>query len=98
VLVIEVRMDTSGIGRRIAYWRERRRMTQADFGALLGKSRRWVQDLEGGQRQSDPRLSVLEGAARILSVRLEDLLSSTPVRSELECVDAAELTAIRETL
>jgi transcriptional regulator with XRE-family HTH domain len=91
-------MDTFGIGRRIAYWRERRRMTQSDFGALLGKSRRWVQDLEGGQRQSDPRLSVLEGAARILSIRLEDLLSGAPARAGLECVDESELAAIRDTL
>jgi transcriptional regulator with XRE-family HTH domain len=91
-------MDASRIGRRIAYWRERRRMTQADFGALLGKSRRWVQDLEGGQRQSDPRLSVLEGAARILCVRLEDLLSETASGPDLEYIDAAELTTIRDTL
>lgn len=91
-------MDANAIGRRIAYWRERRRMTQADFGALLGKSRRWVQDLEGGQRQSDPRLSVLEGTAQILAIRLEDLLTDTPSKNDLECVDATELAAIRDTL
>ncbi|MDX2602008.1 helix-turn-helix transcriptional regulator [Streptomyces caniscabiei] len=91
-------MDTKGIGRRIAYWRERRRMTQSDFGALMGQSRRWVQALEGGQRQSDPRLSVLEGAARVLSVRLEDLLSDDPVGATGECLDTAELSAIRSTL
>ena len=91
-------MDATGIGRRIAYWRERRRMTQADFGALLGKSRRWVQDLEGGQRQADPRLSVLEGAARVLAVRLEDLLSDAPLGTGTECVDASELEAIRKVL
>ncbi|MEE1832189.1 helix-turn-helix domain-containing protein [Streptomyces sp. SP17KL33] len=91
-------MDTNGIGRRIAYWRERRRMTQSDFGALMGQSRRWVQALEGGQRQSDPRLSVLEGAARVLSVRLEELLSDEPVGAAGECMDAVELSAIRSTL
>ncbi|WP_405882586.1 helix-turn-helix domain-containing protein [Streptomyces sp. NBC_01384] len=91
-------MDTKGIGRRVAYWRERRRMTQADFGALMNKSRRWVQDLEGGQRQSDPRLSILEGVARVLSVRLEDLLSDTPLGTGTECVDATELEAIRSAL
>jgi transcriptional regulator with XRE-family HTH domain len=73
-------------------------MTQADFGVLLGRSRRWVQDLEGGHRQSDPRLSVLEGVARVLSVRMEDLLSETPTGSEIEHVDAGELTALRDTL
>lgn len=91
-------MDISGIGRRIAYWRERRRMTQAEFGALLGKSRRWVQDLEAGHRQADPRLSILEGAARVLAIRLEDLLSDTASRSAADCVDDAELEAIHTTL
>lgn len=91
-------MDTSGIGRRIAYWRGRRRMTQAEFGALMGKSRRWVQDFELGHRQSDPRLSVLERAAEVLDVRLETLLSDRAMRSDSECVDAAELAELRMTL
>lgn len=87
-------MDT--IGRRIAYWRDRRRMTQVDFGALMGQSRRWVQDLEGGQRQTDPRLSVVERAARVLQVRLEVLLAPAPAAAQ--CIDAVELDAIRTTL
>lgn len=91
-------MDTSGIGRRIAYWRGRRRMTQAEFGALMGKSRRWVQDIELGHRQTDPRLSVLERAAEVLQVRLETLLSDREMRSDGECVDATELAKIRATL
>ncbi|MFJ2587114.1 helix-turn-helix domain-containing protein [Streptomyces sp. NPDC087538] len=49
-------METGRIGRRIAYWRERRAFTQADFGRMMGQTRRWVQDLEGGQRQQDPPL------------------------------------------
>jgi transcriptional regulator with XRE-family HTH domain len=56
-------MDTSGIGRRIAHWRDRRGYTQTDFGQLMGQTKRWVQDLEGGKRQQDPRLSVLVRAA-----------------------------------
>ncbi|SCK38904.1 Helix-turn-helix domain-containing protein [Streptomyces sp. WMMB 714] len=67
-------MDT-GVGRRIAYWRELRGLTQSDFGRLMGQSRRWVQDLEGGQRQSDPRLSVLARAAESLRVPLERLVT-----------------------
>lgn len=91
-------MDTSGIGRRISYWCARRSLTQADFGRLMGKSRRWVQDIEGGQRQSDPRISALEQAAQVLEVPLERLLSDTPVDSDHECVDTAELAAIRSAL
>ncbi|RKN47203.1 helix-turn-helix domain-containing protein [Streptomyces hoynatensis] len=91
-------MDTSGIGRRVSYWRNRRRLTQAEFGALMGKSRRWVQDLEGGHRQSDPRLSVLERAAEVLHIRLETLLSDQSMRSNSQCVDATELAEIRRTM
>ncbi|MBN3932957.1 helix-turn-helix transcriptional regulator [Streptomyces verrucosisporus] len=71
-------MDTEHIGRRIAYWRERRGYTQSDFGRLMGKSRRWVQDLEGGQRQTDPRLSVLQRAANVLRIPLERLMTDNP--------------------
>jgi len=70
-------MDT-GIGRRIAYWRERRGFTQADFGQLMGQTRRWVQDIEGGKRQQDPRLSVLVRAADVLRITLEQLLTDSP--------------------
>ncbi|MFI6371086.1 helix-turn-helix domain-containing protein [Streptomyces sp. NPDC050546] len=71
-------MDTSGIGRRIAYWRDRRGFTQTDFGQLMGQTKRWVQDVEGGKRQQDPRLSVLVRAAEVLRVPLEQLLTDTP--------------------
>ncbi|MEW1630889.1 helix-turn-helix transcriptional regulator [Streptomyces sp. NPDC089173] len=70
-------MNTERIGRRIAFWREQRGFTQEDFGRLVGQSRRWVQDLEGGQRQQDPRLSVLVRAAEALRVPLEQLLTDT---------------------
>ncbi|MGW6289430.1 helix-turn-helix domain-containing protein [Streptomyces sp. NPDC055107] len=70
-------MDTKRIGRRIAFWREQRGFTQEDLGRLMGQSRRWVQDLEGGQRQQDPRLSVLVRAAEALRVPLEQLLTDT---------------------
>jgi transcriptional regulator with XRE-family HTH domain len=71
-------LDTSGIGRRIAYWRDRRGFTQTDFGQLMGQTKRWVQSLEGGQRQQDPRLSVLVRAAEVLRVPLEQLLTDSP--------------------
>src|SRR5690606_41438633 len=70
-------MDT-GIGRRVAYWRDRRGYTQTDFGRHMGQTKRWVQDLEGGKRQQDPRLSVLVRAADVLRVPLEQLLYDSP--------------------
>ena len=77
-LVPGAHVDTSGIGRRIAFWRDRRGFTQTDFGQLMGQTKRWVQSLEGGQRQQDPRLSVLVRAAEVLRVPLEQLLTDSP--------------------
>ncbi|MGW7515659.1 helix-turn-helix domain-containing protein [Streptomyces sp. NPDC054796] len=71
-------MDTGRIGRRIAHWRERRGFTQADFGRHMGQTKRRVQELEGGRRQGDPRLSVLIRASEVLRVPLEQLLIDGP--------------------
>ncbi|MET9852160.1 helix-turn-helix transcriptional regulator [Streptomyces sp. NPDC006450] len=70
-------MDSRRIGANVACWRGRRRLTQTQFGALMGKSKRWVQDLEAGSRQADPRLSVLEAAARVLAIPLAVLLADS---------------------
>lgn len=74
-------MDTLHIGRRIAFWRTRRGFTQTEFGQHMGQTKRWVQDLEGGKRQSDPRLSVLVRAAEVLRIPLEQLVSDSPPSS-----------------
>ncbi|MGW2190463.1 helix-turn-helix domain-containing protein [Streptomyces sp. NPDC001719] len=83
------------VGRRIRWWRERRRLTQVEFAALMGQSRRWVQDVERGVRQADPRLSVVERAAQVLQVPLEWLVSETAPGAAAGCTDAAEIAAIR---
>ncbi|MFJ3088991.1 helix-turn-helix domain-containing protein [Streptomyces sp. NPDC086838] len=91
-------MNTERIGRRIAFWRERRGFTQADFGRLMGQTRRWVQDLEGGQRQQDPRLSVLMRAADVLRVPLEQLLTDTPASAPAAARPPAEAEAVIDAL
>lgn len=91
-------MDTAGIGRRIAYWRDRRGFTQEDFARLMGQSRRWVQSLEGGQRQADPRLSVLARAAEVLHVPVEQLLSDQPPAPEAGTEPPAEVLAVVDAL
>ncbi|WBB64098.1 helix-turn-helix transcriptional regulator [Streptomyces sp. WMMC500] len=91
-------MDTAGIGRRIAYWRDRRGFTQEDFARLMGQSRRWVQSLEGGQRQADPRLSVLARAAEVLHVPVEQLLSDQPPATEAGAAPPAEVLAVVDAL
>lgn len=91
-------MELTGIHRRIVYWRERRGLTQSDFGVLMGRSRSWVQKLESGDRQLDPRISVLERVSEALSVTLDVLLSDEVSAHASECVDAAEVAAIRSAL
>lgn len=90
-------MDT-GIGRRVAYWRELRGFTQTDFGQLMGQTKRWVQDLEGGKRQQDPRLSVLMRAADVLRVPLEQLLSDSPLSPPVGSGPPAEAFAVMDAL
>ncbi|MFF1348525.1 helix-turn-helix domain-containing protein [Streptomyces sp. NPDC058322] len=91
-------METGRIGRRIAYWRERRAFTQADFGRLMGQTRRWVQDLEGGQRQQDPRLSVLVRAAEVLRIPLEQLLMDRPSEPPPATTPPVEVLAVIDVL
>lgn len=91
-------MNTERIGRRIAFWRERRGFTQADFGRLMGQTRRWVQDLEGGQRQQDPRLSVLVRAADVLRVPLEQLLTDTTSTTPAASRPPVEAEAVIDVL
>jgi transcriptional regulator with XRE-family HTH domain len=91
-------MDTSRIGRRIAYWRERRGFTQADFGRLMGQTKRWVQSLEGGQRQQDPRLSVLVRAAEVLRIPLEQLLMDGPAARPSATTPPVEALAVINVL
>lgn len=62
---------------RIRAWRQLRGLTQAEFAAAFRppRSEVWVRKLEAGDRQSDPRISVLEEIAEILSVPLVRLLA-----------------------
>ncbi|WP_331753703.1 MULTISPECIES: helix-turn-helix transcriptional regulator [unclassified Streptomyces] len=91
-------METGHIGRRIAYWRDCRGFTQADFGRLMGQTRRWVQDLEGGQRQQDPRLSVLVRAAEVLRIPLEQLLMDGPLEPPPASTPPVEALAVIDVL
>ncbi|MFI0233174.1 helix-turn-helix domain-containing protein [Streptomyces sp. NPDC017086] len=91
-------MDNSGIGRRIAHWRDRRGFTQADFGQLMGQTKRWVQDIEGGKRQQDPRLSVLTRAADVLRVPLEQLLTDSQPTPPAGKIRPAETLGVIDAL
>ncbi|WP_331721789.1 helix-turn-helix domain-containing protein (plasmid) [Streptomyces sp. NBC_01102] len=86
-------MDRIQFGRRVAHWRNRRRLSQQEFASLMRRSLRWVEELEGGRRQADPNLSVVTEIAVRLEITLDRLLYDPavlcPAESEIDAVRAA---------
>ncbi|GHA72039.1 transcriptional regulator [Streptomyces tauricus] len=87
-------MDRIQFGRRVAYWRDRRRHTQQEFAALMQRSVRWVEELEAGRRQADSNLSVATEIAARLGITLERLLHDPAVL----CPADSEIDAVRRAL
>jgi len=61
------------IGDHIRSYRTRRGLTQQQLAHLIGRSERWLIDVERGE--VDPRLSDAVALARALCVRVVDLTS-----------------------
>ncbi len=92
-------MDELPIGRRVAYWRGRRRMSQQVFADRLGKSKSWVDKVERGVRRLD-KFSVVYEIADVLQVDVQLLLGKEPTRrpDSINCIDQVEVEAIRSAL
>lgn len=92
-------MDELPIGRRVAYWRGRRRMSQQVFADRLGKSKSWVDKVERGVRRLD-KFSVLYEIADVLQLDVQLLLGKAPERrlGGLSCIDQIEVNQIRSAL
>jgi transcriptional regulator with XRE-family HTH domain len=90
-------MDDGEIGRRIAYWRERRGMTQQLFADRIGRSKSWVEKVEAGTRTAD-RLSVIEIICEVLRIDLPVLIGRELPRDTEQCLDNVEVEAIRAAL
>jgi transcriptional regulator with XRE-family HTH domain len=67
-------LDIHPIAAQVRAWRQRRGMTQQLFADALGRHVTWVKKFEAGDRQADPRISILEDIARVLDVPLAALL------------------------
>jgi transcriptional regulator with XRE-family HTH domain len=67
------------IGRRVAYWRGRRSMSQQIFADRLGKSKSWVDKVERGVRRLD-KFSVVYDIADVLNVDVQLLMGREPER------------------
>ena len=92
-------MDELPIGRRVAYWRGRRKMSQQVFADRLGKSKSWVDKVERGVRRLD-KFSVLYEIADILQMDVQLLLGKDPERrtDTLNCIEQFEVEEIRAAL
>ena len=92
-------MDELPIGRRVAYWRARRRMSQQLFADQIGKSKSWVDKVERGVRRLD-KFSVLYEIADVLKVDPQALFGGESHRQpdSVNCVDQVEVEEIRAAL
>jgi transcriptional regulator with XRE-family HTH domain len=88
---------TSDVGSRVRYWRERRGFTRGHFADLMGRSPSWVDKIEAGERHLD-RISVLEQVAEALHLPVHVLLDDVSFQRGAQCVDPAEIAAIRAAL
>jgi transcriptional regulator with XRE-family HTH domain len=80
------RLDASAaaLGRKIAFHRARRGLSQRDFGAIIERSETWVSQVERGERRID-RMTVLRRVAEALDVPLAELAADTPIMAEASC-------------
>ncbi|UWP86480.1 helix-turn-helix domain-containing protein [Dactylosporangium fulvum] len=92
-------MDELPIGRRVAYWRNRRKMSQQVFADRLGKSKSWVDKVERGVRRLD-KFSVVYEIADVLQLDVQLLLGKDPERrpENPSGVDQVEVEEIRAAL
>lgn len=92
-------MDEQPIGRRVAYWRSRRKMSQQVFADRLGKSKSWVDKIERGVRRVD-RFSVVYEIADVLQLDVQVLLGRDPIRrpESVNCIDQVEVAEIRSAM
>ena len=66
------------LGRKIAFNRKRRGLSQKEFAGLLGRSEAWVSQVERGVRRID-RMTVLEKVAEVLEVPVAELAAEAPI-------------------
>jgi transcriptional regulator with XRE-family HTH domain len=92
-------VDELPIGRRVAYWRNRRKMSQQLFADRLGKSKSWVDKVERGVRRLD-RFSVIHEIADVLQLDVQVLMGRDPARrpDSVNCIDQVEVAEIRAAL
>jgi transcriptional regulator with XRE-family HTH domain len=90
-------MDDRELGARIAYWRERRGITQRLLADQIGRSKSWIEKVEAGSRSAN-RLPILLTLCKELRVDLPLLIGRDPERETRECIDEVQVESIRASL
>jgi transcriptional regulator with XRE-family HTH domain len=91
-------MEDLPIGRRVAYWRKRRRLTLQILADRLGMSRSWVEKIERGDRRLD-KFSTISEIADALEIDISMLLGRSPdARQAPAYADHCEINALRDAL
>jgi transcriptional regulator with XRE-family HTH domain len=90
-------MDDSALGTRIAYWRERRGMTQQLLADRIGRSKSWIEKVEAGTRSAN-RLPILLSICRELRLDLPVLIGRELDRDTPECISDDQVESIRTAL
>jgi transcriptional regulator with XRE-family HTH domain len=83
------------IGERIAFYRQRRDLTQAVLAGMVGRTEDWLSKIERGERQAQ-RIDILVDLARELRVTLGDLVGEPTLAEDDERND--NVPAIRDAL
>jgi len=83
------------VGERIAFYRQRRDLTQAVLAGMVGRTEDWLSKIERGERQAQ-RIDILVDLARELRVTLGDLVGEPTLAEDDERND--NVPAIRDAL
>jgi transcriptional regulator with XRE-family HTH domain len=90
-------MDDRELGSRIAYWRERRGLTQRLLADRLGRSKSWIEKVEAGTRSAN-RLPVLLSFCEELRIDLPVLIGNDLARDTRDCINDVQVEHIRTAL
>jgi transcriptional regulator with XRE-family HTH domain len=90
-------MDDRELGPRIAYWRERRGVTQRLLADRIGRSKSWVEKVEAGTRSAN-RLPILLSICEEFRIDLPVLIGNDLARDTHDCINDIQVEHIRTAL
>jgi transcriptional regulator with XRE-family HTH domain len=90
-------VDDRELGSRIAYWRERRGITQLLLADRIGRSKSWIEKVEAGKRSAN-RLPILLAICEELRIDLPVLIGYDLPRDTRICIDDIQVELIRSAL